>query len=79
MRTPSSADDAMAAGTAASPPAPMTPMKANCDPPVNMSRLSTQVCQTSSPEVVANAPNDTPYALVATATPIPCRTAARAS
>ena len=72
MRTPSSDADAMAAGAAAMPPAPITPTNANCDPPVNMNRLSTQVCQTSRPDATASAPNEMPYALVASATPSPC-------
>ena len=79
FRTPSSPAEAMAAGAAASPPAPITPMKANCEPPVNITRLSTQVCQTSRPDATASAPNEMPYALVASATPSPSRRAWRAA
>ena len=79
LRTPSSDADAMAAGAAATPPAAMTPTKANCEPPVNISRLSTQVCQTSRPAATASAPNEMPYALVASATPSPWRQARRLS
>ncbi len=60
FRTPRRPDEAIAAGAAATPPAPITPMKANCDPPVNITRLSTQVCQMSSPDATANAPNEMP-------------------
>ena len=42
------------------PPAAITPMNANCDPPVNITRLSTQVCQISRPDAVASAPNEIP-------------------
>ena len=52
--------EAIAAGAAATPPAPITPMNANCDPPVNITRLSTQVCQISRPDAVASAPNEIP-------------------
>ena len=69
LRMPRSDADAMAAGAAATPPAPMTPANANWEPPVNMSRLSTHVCHTSRPDATASAPNEMPYALVAIATP----------
>ncbi len=62
FRTPSSAAEATAEGRALIPPALKTPMNANCDPPVNMSRLRTQVCHTSSPEATASAPKtQAPY------------------
>src|SRR5690606_18662174 len=77
LRTPSSAAEATAEGRAAMPPAPRTPMNANCDPPVNISRLSTQVCQTPSPDATASAPNEMPYALAAMATPSPSRHTSR--
>ena len=79
FRTPKSAADATAAGIAASPPAEITPTKANCEPPVNMTRLRMQVCQTSSPAATDSAPNETPYALVASATLTPWRHAPRAA
>ena len=59
-RVASSVELAIAAGAAASPPVAITPMRANCDPPENISRLITQVCQTSSPAATASAPNETP-------------------
>ena len=42
------------------PPPATTPMKANCEPPLNSSRLRAMVCQKSSPEVTDRAPKDTP-------------------
>ena len=57
----------IAASPADVPPLASTPISANCEPPENINRLSTQVCQTSSPDATASAPNDTPY--VATASP----------
>ena len=42
------------------PPPATTPMKANCEPPLNSSRLSAMVCQKSRPEVTDSAPKDTP-------------------
>ena len=69
----------MAAAAEPVPPAPMTPTKANCEPPVNISRLSTLVCSTLSPAATDSAPSDTPYALVAIPTDSAWRqTAARA-
>src|SRR4051812_8985176 len=41
-------------------------MKANCEPPVNITRLSTLACATVRPAATASAPNETPYAPVAT-------------
>ena len=43
----------------------MTPMNANCEPPVNISRESTIACCTVSPPVTAIAPKETPYAATA--------------
>jgi hypothetical protein len=60
LRTPSRAADAIADGAAARPPAPTMPTNANCEPPVNIRRLRTHVCQTSSPEATARAPKETP-------------------
>ena len=57
---PSIDDVAIAAGAAARPPVPMMLTKANCEPPVNISRLITQVCQMSRPAATASAPNETP-------------------
>ncbi len=42
------------------PPAPITPTNANWLPPVNISRLSAQACQTSRPAATASAPKETP-------------------
>ena len=52
----------VAVATAASPvpPAPITPTKANCEPPVNMSSERAQVCQTDRPAATPRAPKDTP-------------------
>nr|WP_233552938.1 hypothetical protein [Jiangella rhizosphaerae] len=60
MRTPSSS----AVGTAVSPapPLPMTPTSANCDAPLNITRLSTMVCHTLSPDATETAPNEAPNA-----------------
>ena len=67
LRLPSrSAVNAPASGL---PPEAMTPMKANWDAPVNTANDMAQACQTSSPAPVAIAPNDTPYAPVASPTP----------
>ena len=64
LRTPSRAALVMAAvptATDGTAPAPaITPMSANCDPPLNMNRLSTQVCQMSRPEATESAPNEMP-------------------
>ena len=75
LRAPSS--PAVAAAATPVPPAPMTPTKANCDPPVNISRLSAQACHTLSPAATASAPNDTPYNPVAVATDSAWRRTAR--
>src|SRR4051812_9478776 len=69
----------MAAGPAATPPLASTPITANCEPPENMNRLSTWVCQMSSPDATANAPNDSPYAETASPTARLARTAAARS
>ena len=53
----------------------MTPMKANCEPPVNMNRLSAIACPTLSPAATASAPKEMPYSPVATAIDRPMRTA----
>ena len=42
------------------PPPATTPMNANCDPPLNSSRLKAMVCQKSRPDVTDNAPKETP-------------------
>src|SRR6185312_1967082 len=67
---------AIAAGPADTPPVAITPTSANCDPPVNISRLITQVCQMSRPAPTASAPYDTPYAAAARPTARPARIAA---
>ncbi len=58
FRKPSSAAAVMAAMP--DPPPATTPMKANCEPPLNMSRLNAMVCQKLNPEAEANAPNEMP-------------------
>ena len=40
------------------PPAPTTPTKANCEPPVNINADRAQVCQASSPDATPKAPNE---------------------
>src|ERR1700710_166129 len=69
----------MAEPPAATPPEASTPISANCEPPLNITRLSTQACHTSRPDAVASAPKDTPYAAVAIPTAQPERAAARSS
>src|SRR3954471_10562207 len=64
---------------AAAPPDARTPMRANWDPPLNMTRLSTQVCQMSRPDAVERAPNEIPYTAVGMPTAQPERAAARSS
>ena len=56
LREPNNA--AVAAPAHAFPPAPMTPMKANCDAPVNIRSDSTQVWRTDRPAVTESAPNE---------------------
>ena len=58
LRMPSRVAAAHAAAPV--PPPAITPMKANCDPPVNISALSATVCQTLSPAATDSAPKDTP-------------------
>ena len=48
-------------------------MIANCEPPVKTSTDSAQVCSTDRPPAVLNAPNDSPYAPLATAMDRPIR------
>src|SRR3954447_8609774 len=79
LRTPRSAAPVIAAGPAATPPLASTPITANCDPPENMNRLSTWVCQMSRPDATASAPNDSPYADTANPTARLARTAAERS
>ena len=57
------------------PPPAMTPIKANCEPPVNMSRLNAMACHTDRPAATARAPNEMPYSPVATAIDSPTRMA----
>ena len=52
---PSIEDAAIAAGAACRPFA-MMPTKANCEPPVNISRESAIACHVSSPAATASAP-----------------------
>ena len=58
LRAPSST--AEAAPASPEPPAPSTPTSANCEPPLNISKLNTQACAALSPDAVASAPNETP-------------------
>jgi len=66
LRTPRIVADAMA--VAGAPPPATTPTSANCEPPENISRLSAHVCHTSRPLATASAPNEMPYAEVASTT-----------
>jgi len=50
----------IATPAAAAPPAPNTPMNANCEPPENIRALSAAVCGRSSPEATPSAPNEIP-------------------
>ncbi len=77
LRAPSST--AEAAPASPEPPAPSTPTSANCEPPVNISTLSAQACAALSPEAVASAPKETPYAPEATPTESAWRHTARRS
>ena len=77
LRTPNKPD--VRTAETALPPAPRTPMKANCDPPVNMSRDKAMVCHRFRPAAMDNAPKEIPYNPVATDTDNAClMTAARA-
>ena len=58
------------------PPAPTTPMKANCDPPVNIKLDRAMVCQKDSPAAIDKAPKEMPYSPVATDTDNACRNTA---
>jgi hypothetical protein len=67
MMTPYSAflipsKEAVAIPLIADPPAPTTPMTANCDAPEKVSNESKQLCKTVKPLATAAAPNATPYA-----------------
>ena len=66
LRVPSSR--AVAAPDMGAPPAATTPARANWLAPVNISRDSTHVCATVSPDDTATAPKPKPYAPVATPT-----------
>ena len=58
LRRPNS--EAAVVAAASDPPPEMTPMKANWEPPVNISALSATACQTDSPAATAKAPNEMP-------------------
>ena len=75
--TPLRSPSRVAAPSAAAPlpPPATTPMKANCEPPVNISRLSAMACPTVRPAATASAPKDTPYSPVAAAIDRPMRVA----
>jgi hypothetical protein len=75
LRTPSSS--AVAAPVIGAPPPPTTPTNANCEPPLNNTNDSTHVCRIVNPDAVEIAPNERPYAPVATPTPIASRNTAR--
>jgi hypothetical protein len=49
---------AVATPLAVLPPPPSTPIRANCDAPVNMSSDRAHVCAIDRPAVVDSAPND---------------------
>ena len=53
---PSIEEAAIAAGAAATPPAPTMLTNANWDPPVKRTSESTCACHTSSPAATARAP-----------------------
>ena len=53
-------EGAVAAAAGPAPPPPITPMNANWLPPVNISRLSTHVCQRVSPLATERAPKEMP-------------------
>src|SRR5918993_883759 len=72
---PSIAAVAIAEPPAATPPLASTPTSANCEPPVNITRLRKQVCHTSRPAATASAPNEMPYTAVARPTAKLSRTA----
>jgi hypothetical protein len=74
LRSPSRTPVTVAETTV--PPAVSTPTKANCEAPVNISRLRAQVCQTSRPADTDTAPKDRPYTLTAPPTASPSRRAA---
>ena len=54
--------EAVAIPAIAVPPAPSTPITANCEAPVKVKRLSKQACSTENPEATAAAPKAVPYA-----------------
>src|SRR5438874_13583443 len=60
---------ALPAAAGQEPPWPRTSTSANCDPPVNITRDSSDVCSGVRPAATDRAPNDSAYA--PTATPIP--------
>jgi hypothetical protein len=68
----------MAAGTAAKgdPPDAATPTKANCDAPVNITKLSTMVWPTVNPEPMEIAPKEAPKAMAYRPMPAAARTIA---
>jgi len=54
--------EAVAIPLSADPPAPTTPMTANCDAPEKVSNEIKQLCKTVKPFATAAAPKATPYA-----------------
>jgi hypothetical protein len=60
FRNPNS--EAVAIPLIALPPAPITPITANCEAPEKVKRESKQLCKTLNPFATAAAPNATPYA-----------------
>jgi hypothetical protein len=60
LRTPKR--DAVAIPLIAEPPAPMTPMTANCDAPENVRSDRRQLWRTENPLATDAAPKATPYA-----------------
>src|SRR5579864_9189536 len=59
------------------PPAPITPTRANCEAPVNMTSDRKHVCTSDRPDVAEMAPNEIAYAPLATAMPRASRTIPR--
>jgi len=55
-------NEAVAIPLIALPPAPITPITANCEAPEKVSNESKQLCRTLKPLATDAAPNATPYA-----------------
>src|SRR5437762_10121881 len=68
---------ALPAAAGQPPPWPSTRTSANCDPPVNITRDSTEVCSGVRPAATDSAPNDSAYAPTATPMPAALRSTSR--